>query len=196
MPYSSNTLNQLLRDVRRCRICDDLPLGPRPLLQCAKSARILIAGQAPGRRTHQAGIPFDDASGQRLRDWLGVDHGTFYDASRIAILPMGFCYPGIGKSGDLPPRAECAPAWRERLLEYQPEVQLTILIGMHAQRWHLGDHCQPTLTENVSNWREFWPAMLPLPHPSPRNTAWLSRNPFVEQDLLPALRERVRNLVE
>ena len=195
MPESANTLNELLQDVRHCTICDDLPLGPRPLLQCAPSARILVAGQAPGRRTHQAGIPFDDASGERLRDWLGVDRGTFYDASRIAILPMAFCYPGTGKSGDLPPRAECAPAWRNRLLEQLPCVELTVLIGMHAQRWHLGDRCGRTLTQNVAAWREFWPAVLPLPHPSPRNTAWLSRNPFVEQELLPALRDRVRKLV-
>ncbi len=196
MDDSANPLKQLLRDVRDCTICDDLPLGPQPLLQCAATAKILIAGQAPGRRTHQAGIPFDDASGQRLRDWLGIDSPTFYDASRIAILPMGFCYPGTGKSGDLPPRPECAPAWRERLLALLPDVELTILIGMHAQRWHLGDRCHRTLTENVSNWRQFWPSVLPLPHPSPRNTAWLSRNTFVERELLPALRDRVRGLVE
>ena len=196
MPAATKTLNELLEEVRRCTICDGLPLGPKPLLQCGRSARILIAGQAPGRRTHEAGIPFDDASGRRLRNWLAVDDDTFYDPSRIAILPMAFCYPGTGKSGDLPPRAECAPAWREPLLEELPEVELTILIGMHAQRWHLGERSANTLTANVSNWREFWPAVLPLPHPSPRNAAWLGRNPFVEKELLPALRKRVRRLVE
>lgn len=194
MSESTDTLKSLLRDVRRCTLCHDLPLGPKPLLQCKRSARILIAGQAPGKRTHQAGIPFDDVSGNRLRDWLGVDRDTFYDASRIAILPIGFCYPGTGKSGDLPPRKECAPAWREQLLEQLPEVKLTILIGMYAQRWHLGASGERTLTANVINWQSHWPTMMPLPHPSPRNTAWLARHPFVEKEMLPALRKRVAEL--
>lgn len=195
MAKPAHTLVPLLRDVRRCTICSDLPLGPKPLLQCDRSARILIAGQAPGKRTHEAGIPFDDVSGNRLRDWLGVDRDTFYDASRIAILPMGFCYPGTGKSGDLPPRKECAPAWREQLLGQLPEIELTIVIGMYAQRWHLASQSERTLTANVSNWRDFWPSMMPLPHPSPRNTAWLSKHKFVEEEMFPALRERVTELV-
>ena len=188
------SLNRLLSEVRSCTLCADLPLGPKPLLQCARSATILIAGQAPGRRTHERGIPFDDPSGDRLRDWLGVDRNTFYDARRIAILPLGFCYPGTGKGGDLPPRAECAPQWRSRLLAHMPHIRLTVLIGMHAQRWHLSD-CAPTLTENIHNWQAAWPDCIPLPHPSPRNVAWLKRNPVVERELLPALRERVAELL-
>ena len=188
-------LTHLLRDVRGCSICTDLPLGPKPLLQGSATSRILIAGQAPGQRTHQSGIPFDDQSGRRLREWLGVDRETFYDARRIAILPMGFCYPGTGKSGDLPPRKECAPAWRDQLLLGMPDVELTVLIGLHAQRWHLGSRCGRTLAETVSNWRQFWPDFLPLPHPSPRNVAWLQKNPHVETDVLPALRRRVQALL-
>ena len=188
-------LEELLGAVRACRICEDLPLGPRPLLQCDPTAKILIAGQAPGRRTHEKGIPFDDVSGSRLRAWLGLDSTTFYDPNRVAILPMGFCYPGTGKGGDLPPRSECAPAWRSKILARLPAVELTILIGMHAQRWHLGTDCESTLTGNVSNWRRFWPGAIPLPHPSPRNTAWLKKNPQVEAELLPQLRRRVRQLI-
>ena len=181
--------------MRRCTLCEGLPLGPKPLLQGSATASILIAGQAPGRRTHESGIPFDDVSGDRLRAWLGVDRDTFYDAQRIAILPMGFCYPGSGKSGDLPPRSECAPAWREQLLARMPDIRLTVLIGLHAHRWHLGDECGKTLTDNVQNWEAFWPAAIPLPHPSPRNARWLKNNPFVEQTLLPKLKRRVKKLL-
>jgi len=193
--HNSESLQQLLRRVRRCTRCDGLPLGPGPLLQGAATATILIAGQAPGRRAHERGIPFDDPSGDRLRAWLGIDRETFYDPARIAILPMGFCYPGTGKGGDLPPRSECAPAWRERLLATMPAIRLTILIGRHAQRWHLGAAGGRTLTENVANWKRFWPAMVPLPHPSPRNARWLARNPVVEQTLLPAVRRRIEKLL-
>lgn len=189
-------LDELLDEVRRCRLCEELPLGPKPLLQCSATAKILIAGQAPGKRTHLKGIPFDDLSGSRLRDWLGVDRETFYDAGQIAILPMGFCFPGTGASGDLPPRAECAPAWRNRLLATMPSIKLTILIGLHAQRWHLGKNGGKTLSENVENWAEFWPAMIALPHPSPRNVAWMQRHPEVEVTLLPKLRRRVRQLLK
>ena len=185
----------LLEEVRRCTICTGLPLGPKPLLQCAPGATILIAGQAPGRRTHEKGIPFADASGERLRRWLGVDSDTFYDAQQIAILPMGFCYPGTGSSGDLPPRPECAAAWRDRLLDTLSSIRLTILIGMHAQRWHLGEDCGKTLGDNVMRWREFWPEQMPLPHPSPRNAAWLSKHPEVEAELFPALQGRVLELL-
>jgi uracil-DNA glycosylase len=187
-------LTRLLSEVRKCSLCTDLPLGPRPLLQCTSTARILIAGQAPGRRAHERGIPFDDPSGERLRDWLGIDRNTFYDAKRIAILPLGFCYPGTGKSGDLPPRAECAPQWRSNILAHMPNIRLTVLIGLHAQRWHLPD-CKPTLSENVRKWQATWPECIPLPHPSPRNKAWLKRNPVVELELLPALRKRVGELL-
>ncbi len=186
---------QLLEEVRGCTICSDLPLGPKPLLQLGSSATILIAGQAPGRRTHEKGIPFADASGDRLRLWLGIDSDTFYDARQIAILPMGFCYPGTGKGGDLPPRPECAEAWRDRLLASLPSLELTILIGMHAQRWHLGEACGRTLSDNVERWRDFWPEQMPLPHPSPRNVAWLSKHPEVEAELLPALKRRVLELL-
>jgi uracil-DNA glycosylase len=188
-------LEPLLHEVRRCRMCTDLPLGPRPLLQASSTSTILIAGQAPGRRTHNSGIPFDDASGNRLRSWLGIDRETFHDARRIAILPMSFCYPGTGTSGDLPPRKECAPAWREQFLARMPSIRLTILVGMHAQRWHLGSDCGPSLTDNVLRWAEFWPSLMPLPHPSPRNRSWLRRNPHVEKTLLPAMQRRVRELL-
>ncbi|HNP64576.1 MAG TPA: uracil-DNA glycosylase family protein [Woeseiaceae bacterium] len=191
----TKSLESLLTDVRGCTLCAGLPLGPKPLLQVSSSARILIAGQAPGRRTHESAIPFDDVSGDRLRSWLGIDRDAFYDASRIAILPMGFCYPGTGNSGDLPPRKECAPAWRERLLLHMQDLQLTVLIGMHAQRWHLSDAGGKTLTENVENWEAFWPDAIPLPHPSPRNTMWLKKNPCVEAMLLPKLRRRVKKLI-
>ena len=188
-------LDELLGAARACRLCADLPLGPKPLLQCGRSARILIAGQAPGRRTHEKGIPFDDLSGSRLREWLGLGRATFYDPNRVAILPMGLCYPGTGKSGDLPPRRECAPAWRGKILARLPAIELTILIGMHAQRWHLGKDCGHTLTENVSDWRRFWPSAIPLPHPSPRNIGWLKRHPEIEAELLPELRRRVQQLI-
>lgn len=189
------TLQQLLNRVRSCKLCDGLPLGPGPLLQGSTTAKILIAGQAPGRRTHERGIPFDDVSGDRLRAWLGIDRDIFYDPARIAMLPMGFCYPGTGKGGDLPPRSECAPAWREQLLVRMPAIEFTILIGMYAQRWHLGAASGGTLTENVARWKKFWPAAVPLPHPSPRNARWLAKTPVVEQTLLPAVRRRVRQLL-
>jgi len=181
----------LLGTVRKCTLCDGLPLGPKPIFQAQASAKILIAGQAPGRRAHERGVPFDDPSGDRLRSWLGVDKATFYDASKFAILPMGFCFPGTGKSGDLPPRLECAPAWREQLLASLPGIQLTLVIGLYAQKWHLGDQRSKNLTETVSDWRHFWPDILPLPHPSPRNIRWFRQNAFFEKDVLPALAQRV-----
>ena len=151
---------------------------------------MLVAGQAPGRKVHESGIPFDDASGDRLRQWLGVSRETFYDPELIAIMPMGFCYPGTGKSGDLPPRPECAPAWRDQLLGFLPNVEVTLLIGQYAQAYHLGGKKQ-SVTETVRRWREYWPAVVPLPHPSPRNNIWLTRNPWFDDELLPVLRQRV-----
>jgi uracil-DNA glycosylase len=181
----------LLAEVRRCTLCAaHLPLGPRPVLQLHPEARILLAGQAPGRKVHESGVPFADASGERLRAWLGIDAATFYDPQRVAILPMGFCYPGSGKSGDLPPRPECAPAWREKLLRQLPNLKLTLVIGQYAQAYHLptADH---SVTAAVAGWRDYWPATVPLPHPSPRNNLWLRRNPWFEQELLPPLQARI-----
>ncbi|MDF3130557.1 uracil-DNA glycosylase family protein [Kiritimatiellaeota bacterium B1221] len=187
------TFTSLLIEVRNCRLCEAaLPLGPRPVLQIHPCAKILIAGQAPGRKVHASGVPFDDASGERLREWMGVDRETFYDPKQIAILPMGFCYPGTGKSGDLPPRPECAPAWRESLLGWLQHVELTLVIGKYAQEYHLGKS-KHTLTERVRTWPGEGGDVVPLPHPSPRNNIWLRRNPWFEADRLPQLRERVRD---
>ena len=184
----SRQFSQLLESVRECRLCEkSLPLGPRPVLQIDPQAKILIAGQAPGRRVHMSGIPFDDPSGARLREWLGVSSETFYDPTKVAILPMGFCYPGSGKSGDLPPRPECAETWRQQLLSSLGHVELTLLIGQFAQRWHLG-RVDKNLTETVRAWRDYGPGIIPLPHPSPRNNIWLKRNPWFSESLLPSLK--------
>lgn len=188
-------LEELLAQVRACQICAaDLPLGPRPVVQVHTDAVILIAGQAPGRRVHASGVPFQDPSGVRLRQWLGVSEETFYDRRLFAILPMGFCYPGSGRSGDKPPRPECAPAWRQALLEELTGVRLTIVLGRYAQAYHLGATAR-SVTEAVAAWRDYWPAVLPLPHPSPRNQGWFKTNPWFESDLVPMLRERVRQLL-
>lgn len=190
------SLQRLLTEVRQCRACElHLPLGPRPILQAAPSARILIVGQAPGARVHASGIPWDDASGERLRKWLNVDAATFYDASRFAIIPMGYCYPGKGKSGDLPPRRECATLWLDHLLAKLPNIELTLLIGLHAQRHFLGSRRKASLTSTVKAWQEFSPEYMPLPHPSPRNTAWFQRNPWFDDALLPGLRTRVASIL-
>jgi len=188
-----SSLPELLNEVRACQICADvLPLGPRPVVQADVGARLLIVGQAPGLKVHQTGIPFNDPSGDRLRDWLGMSRDEFYNPKQVAILPMGFCYPGRGKSGDNPPRPECAPAWRERLLAHLPQLELTLLVGRYAQQWHLG--ADETLTETVKHWRRYWPHQMPLPHPSPRNNLWLRRNPWFENELLPPLRQRISAL--
>lgn len=190
-----SALSSLLTRVRACDLCaKHLPLGPRPVVQVHPLARILIAGQAPGRKVHESGIPFDDASGERLRDWLGITRDVFYDAQSVAILPMGFCYPGTGKSGDLPPRPECAPAWRAPLLSHLKNLQLTLVIGQYAQAYHFPGS-SASLTELVKDWRKHWPDTLPLPHPSPRNNLWLKRNPWFEKDLLPVLRKRVATVL-
>ncbi len=187
--------NALLDDVRACTICKDLPLGPRPILQASASARLLIVGQAPGRITHHKGVPFDDPSGNRLRSWLGVDRDTFYDASKVAILPMGFCFPGTGKSGDLPPRSECAAAWRDRILATLQSVELTLVIGRYAIDWHLPAYSRFTVTAAVRAWADIWPRQLVLPHPSPRNNRWLKSNPWFETDIIPALQMRTKQLI-
>lgn len=190
------TLPILLTAVRACRVCEaHLPLGPRPVLQAAAGAQILIVGQAPGARVHASGVPWDDASGEKLRGWMGVDKATFYNASQIAIIPMGYCYPGRGVGGDLPPRRECADLWLAELLQKLPNIELTLLIGLHAQRHFLGGRRQSTLTKTVRQWQAYAPQYIPLPHPSPRNTPWFQAHPWFEQDLVPLLRDRVKQLL-
>jgi uracil-DNA glycosylase len=189
----SDKLYGICTQIAACSICAaDLPLGPRPVVRATASSRMLVIGQAPGRKVHASGVPWDDASGIRLRQWMGVDADNFYDATRIAIVPMGFCYPGTGKSGDLPPRPECAPHWHGPLLAGMQKIELTLLIGQYAQAYYLQGRRKGTLTETVSAWREYAPAYLPLPHPSPRNNIWLKRNAFFEREIVPHLQERVR----
>lgn len=193
---SHRKLPSLLTEIRACRVCElHLPHGPRPVVQAGADARLLIVGQAPGRRVHDTGIPWNDPSGDRLREWLGLSREVFYDAQQVAIVPTAFCYPGKGKSGDLPPRAECAPAWHPRLLKAMPKVQLTLLIGRYAQEFYLRENGKPTLTETVAAWEEYLPRYFPLPHPSPRNQSWWKKNPWFERDLLPELRRRVALLI-
>lgn len=188
-------LESLLAAARSCRLCEaHLPLGPRPVLQAGATAQILVIGQAPGVRVHMSGIPWDDPSGDRLRAWTGLDKPHFYDASQIAIIPMGFCYPGRGQGGDLPPRRECAPLWIDQLLARLPHIKLTLLIGLHAQCHFLGRRRKVSLTETVKAWREFGPDYVPLPHPSARNTPWFQRNPWFELDLLPMLKQRIASI--
>ncbi|KEF32068.1 Hypothetical protein D777_00702 [Marinobacter nitratireducens] len=187
--------DELVRRVRACTICaESLDHEPRPVIQLSESSRILVVGQAPGRRVHETGLPFNDPSGDRLRDWMGVTRDTFYDEQLLAILPMGFCYPGTGKSGDLPPRPECAPAWRQLLLDRLTNIELTLVIGQYAQAWHL-EAPSSTVTENVKRWQEFWPTVVPLPHPSPRNNRWLRNNPWFESEVVPALRTEIQRLL-
>ena len=186
----------LLTEFRACTICAaHLPYGVRPVLQIDPQARVLIAGQAPGRKVHETGVPFDDPSGVRLRKWMGVTSDTFYDPKQVAILPMGFCYPGTGKSGDLAPRPECAPAWREQLLGHLDHLEVTLVIGQYAQAYHFGGK-RTSLTDRVRDRWACWPELIPLPHPSPRNNIWLSRNIWFEEELLPMLRQRVSEALE
>ncbi|GAA5523859.1 hypothetical protein Maes01_00408 [Microbulbifer aestuariivivens] len=190
-----STLIPLLEEVRACRICEEfLPLGPNPVLRTSETARLLIIGQAPGKRVHETGIPWNDPSGDRLRQWLGMDRDTFYDKSRIAIVSMAFCYPGRGKGGDLPPRKECAATWHARLLEQMPQLQLTLLVGQYAQRYYL-PHWYGSLDENVRHFGDVLPAgYFPLPHPSPRNTLWLKRRPWFDAQVVPALQKEVKRI--
>lgn len=196
-------LAALVGQIRACRICRDEPAGlrlphePRPVVVASSAARVLVAGQAPGTRVHASGLPFDDRSGDRLREWMGVGRDAFYDPEKFAIAPMGFCFPGQDERGsDLPPRRECAPAWRARLLGLMPQVELVLAIGFYAQAWHLGAARGRSLTETVAAWRAVLmrnavPRVLPLPHPSWRNTAWLKKNPWFEAELLPVLRTEI-----
>jgi uracil-DNA glycosylase len=199
-------LEALLAEVRVCRICRDGPEGPplphepRPVLQASPTARLLIAGQAPGTRVHLSGRPFTDPSGDRLRAWLGIGPDIFYDARRIAILPMGFCFPGLdGKGSDLPPRPECARHWRHRLMRELTAIELVLAVGQYAQGWHLGPLRRPTVSETVAHWREGFealtPPVIPLPHPSWRNNAWIARHPWFASELLPVVQREVKRLV-
>lgn len=190
-------LQVLLEEIRRCRICEaNLPLGPRPVLRARTTARLLIIGQAPGTRVHETGIPWNDRSGDRLRDWLDLDRETFYDAGRIAIMPMGFCYPGRdSRGGDSPPRPECAPAWHDQVLAALSGVELTLLVGAYAQKRYLGKRRGKTLGETVRRWQDYLPEFIPTPHPSWRTTHWQKKNPWFEADLLPELRRMVRSLL-
>lgn len=193
-------LAQLRAEISACHACADLPLGPLPLFQIGAKARILIAGQAPGRRTHLAGRVFDDASGVRLRNWLGLTEDRFRDPDLVAVVPMGFCFPGTetrgtGRSGDLPPRAECAPLWRGRVMAALGGVRLTIVLGRYAQAWHLPETLGAPLTQTVQEWRAYWPCRVLLPHPSPRNAGWVRKNPWFEAEVIPALRARVAEVL-
>lgn len=195
-------LEKLAEDIRACRFCIDEPAGkplphePRPVLRVSQTARLCIVGQAPGTRVHASGTPFTDPSGDRLREWMGVSVDEFYDVSRIAIVPMGFCFPGLdAKGGDLPPRRECAVHWRGRLFDLMPQIELTLLVGQYAQNWHLGPRRRASLTETVAAWRDYLPSAIPLPHPSWRNNAWIRKHPWFETDVLPALRRDVRRLI-
>jgi len=193
---NTESLNGLVTQVRACTICaPHLPDGIRPVVQANSKAKILIAGQAPGRRVHASGIPFDDPSGDRLRDWMGVTPKQFYNSELFAIVPMGFCYPGTGKSGDLPPRPECAATWRARLLRQLPRIETSLVIGKYAHEYHFGKN-NLTVTKLVENWQQYWPGQIPLPHPSPRNNIWLKKNPWFEAEVVPVMRAHITSLLK
>ena len=195
-PLAGESLQPLLKDVAACQVCEaHLPYGPRPIVQAHPDAKIMIIGQAPGQRVHTSGIPWDDPSGDRLRQWLQLDKSEFYDATKIAIMPMGFCYPGKGTSGDLPPRKECAPLWHPQLLQHLPNIKLTLLIGQYAQNRYCPEQ-KGSLTDRVKQWQEYAPDRLPLPHPSPRNRHWFAKNPWFEKEVVPWLRQRTAQLLE
>jgi uracil-DNA glycosylase len=188
---------KLIKEVRGCSICmPHLPMGPNPVFRIHPKAKILVAGQAPGIRVHKTGIPFNDPSGVRLRNWMGLDEETFYNQEKVAIIPMAFCYPGTGERGDLPPRKECADTWRQDLLSFLPDLQLTLTIGIYAIHWHLKDNKKKNLTETVKAWKEYLPnGVLPLPHPSPRNNIWLKKNPWFEEEVLGELKSKIKSIL-
>ncbi len=187
-------MDSLLQEISKCAVCrKQLPLGPRPIVSADSESKIVIIGQAPGSKVHETGIPWDDKSGENLRDWLGVAKETFYNPTKIALIPMGFCYPGRGKSGDLPPTKECAPLWHNPLLEEMKKVKLTILIGQYAQNYYLGNRMKKTLTETVKNFETYLPDYFVLPHPSPRNNIWQARNPWFREQVLVRLRQEIKN---
>lgn len=191
------SLQTVLDDIRACRACaGELAHEPRPVVRVFPETRLLICGQAPGRRVHESGLPFTDRSGDRLRDWMGVDSETFYGDRRLGVAAQAFCYPGTApKGGDYPPPRRCAQLWRPRLLDALPAMELTLLVGGQAQAWALGDRAKANMTETVAAWREYLPRVLPMPHPSWRNTAWLRRNPWFEAEVVPYLRGRVRDIL-
>ncbi len=195
MRQKKGSLDSLLADIRACRICEkDLGHDARPILRVTETARLCIAGQAPGLRVHKTGIPYNDASGERLRAWLGIGPELFYDEARIAIIPMGFCFPGYDETGaDKPPRPECVRTWHQRLFAAAPKFKLVVVIGTYAQRYHLQGKAQKSVTETVKAWRQYGPRIIPLPHPSWRNNGWLRKNPWFETELLPALRASVQD---
>lgn len=193
----NHSFQNLLEEIKQCRICEDfLDLGPNPVVSVSRKSKILVIGQAPGTKVHASGIPWDDASGKNLRKWLGVTNEQFYDPDLFGIVPMGFCYPGKGKSGDLPPRPECAPKWHTALLGQMPEARLTLLIGQYAQAYYLGDRKKKTLTETVRNFRNYLPDFLPLVHPSPRNGIWMRKNEWFEKEVVPELQSVVRSVID
>ncbi|ODS24608.1 IclR family transcriptional regulator [Candidatus Endobugula sertula] len=186
----------LKNDIKRCTVCvKHLPLGPRPIAQFSANSKILLVGQAPGRRVHETGIPFNDPSGDRLRLWLGVNRDVFYDDEIFAIVPMGFCFPGTGKSGDLPPRPECAITWREKVLQQLNQLKLTVVIGRYALDYHLPETQKLTVTQAVASWQDHWPDIIPLPHPSPRNNRWLKNNFWFETEVVPEMQRRVKEII-
>lgn len=186
-------MEKLLSEIRKCTVCKEfLPNAPKPIIQACKSSKIVIIGQAPGQKVQDSGVAWDDASGDNLREWLGVNKETFYNELMIALVPMGFCFPGKGKSGDLPPRPECAPLWHQQILNVMTEVKLTLLIGQYAQKYYLKNQSKRTLTETVKNYGEYLPNYLPLPHPSPRNNIWQKKNSWFKEDVIPVLREKVQ----
>ena len=189
-------LEPLLGKVRFCNVCESkLPLGPKPIVQLNAKAKILIASQAPGSIAHASGIPFQDKSGERLRTWMGVTDDEFYKPENVAILPIGFCYPDRGKSGDLPPTSECAELWRNKLLTLLPNIRISLLIGAYSQKWHLEGLREKTLSATVKQWQHYWPSQLPMPHPSPRNNIWLRKNAWFEKDVIPVLKDRIKTIL-
>ncbi|MEM8843951.1 MAG: uracil-DNA glycosylase family protein [Pseudomonadota bacterium] len=193
---SAAKLKALMGHVEKCTLCAKyLPFEPRPVFRPSRTAKILIVGQAPGTKVHNTGIPWNDPSGDKLREWMEIDRETFYDNKRIAIMPTAFCYPGRGKSGDLPPRPECAPTWHPSLLKLMPQIELTLLIGRYAQNYYLKENKKKTLTETVKAWKQYAPIYLPMPHPSPRNKLWLKKNDWFEKDIVPMLKVNVKKLL-
>jgi uracil-DNA glycosylase family 4 len=193
--HELHSMLNLLNQIKNCKECEaHLPLGPNPVMAAGKKSKLIIIGQAPGRIVHNTGIPWNDKSGDNLRKWLNIDKDTFYNTDKVALMPMGFCYPGTGKSGDLPPRPECAPLWHQKLLALMPKAEIILLVGQYSQNYYLGKKAKATLTETVQHFKIYLPLYFPLPHPSPRNNIWIKRNQWFETNVLPALRDRVSHI--